>query len=332
MKRVAQQSSKGFTIVELLIVIVVIAILAAITIVAYNGIQNRTKVSAVQSAVSQAVKKVQAYAITNTDNYPSNATDAGLPTGSGTSYEVTSNNTVSPKAYCVTVTTNGLTYFQTSTMNAPIPGTCVGMLAWWTFDGNAQDSSGNGVSGTVTGATLTNGADGTANGAYQLGETGQYINVGTPASFSALPSAFTYSVWVARTGTSTNQWPQVMGSSNTHLDFGIRTAAYGTNVYLEWGISPFDGAAYTGTGTTGALTTMNEWHHMLVTYNGSVVQSYWDGALRTTSGVTAMRPTMANFSFTTATNGWQGKVDDARVYNRALSIDEVKLIYSTGAQ
>lgn len=41
----AKTNKTGFTIVELLIVIVVIAILAAITIVAYNGIQNRAKVN-----------------------------------------------------------------------------------------------------------------------------------------------------------------------------------------------------------------------------------------------------------------------------------------------
>ncbi len=40
-----QTKSRGFTIVELLIVIVIIAILAAITIVAYNGIQNRANLS-----------------------------------------------------------------------------------------------------------------------------------------------------------------------------------------------------------------------------------------------------------------------------------------------
>jgi prepilin-type N-terminal cleavage/methylation domain-containing protein len=56
-----QTKSRGFTIVELLIVIVVIAILAAITIVAYNGIQNRAKSSASQSLASNVTKKVEAY-------------------------------------------------------------------------------------------------------------------------------------------------------------------------------------------------------------------------------------------------------------------------------
>lgn len=47
---------RGFTIVELLIVIVVIAILAAITIVAYNGIQQRAQVTALYSGIKQVDK------------------------------------------------------------------------------------------------------------------------------------------------------------------------------------------------------------------------------------------------------------------------------------
>ena len=68
-----QTKARGFTIVELLIVIVVIAILAAITIVAYNGIQNRAKTSAGQQFAANIAKKVEAY---NT----ARATGSGYPT------------------------------------------------------------------------------------------------------------------------------------------------------------------------------------------------------------------------------------------------------------
>ena len=46
----------GFTIVELLIVIVIIGILAAITVVAYNGIQNRANNTKTQQAVAAYAK------------------------------------------------------------------------------------------------------------------------------------------------------------------------------------------------------------------------------------------------------------------------------------
>ena len=59
----------GFTIVELLIVIVVIGILAAITIVAFNGIQNRTHNASVTSDLNNFNKQVQLYYVDN-QRYP----------------------------------------------------------------------------------------------------------------------------------------------------------------------------------------------------------------------------------------------------------------------
>jgi general secretion pathway protein G len=69
----ADTRSTGFTIVELLIVIVVIGILAAIVIVAYSGVQARAEKAKIVAAASSAVKVLSAYQAIN-GSYPSTAT------------------------------------------------------------------------------------------------------------------------------------------------------------------------------------------------------------------------------------------------------------------
>ncbi|RYF29105.1 MAG: prepilin-type N-terminal cleavage/methylation domain-containing protein [Chloroflexi bacterium] len=63
------RKTSGFTIVELLIVIVVIGILAAITIVSFNGIQNRAKATQSQSLAKDVSKKAQIFYAYNS-RYP----------------------------------------------------------------------------------------------------------------------------------------------------------------------------------------------------------------------------------------------------------------------
>ncbi|HEY0965665.1 MAG TPA: prepilin-type N-terminal cleavage/methylation domain-containing protein [Candidatus Saccharimonadales bacterium] len=81
------KKQSGFTIVELLIVIVVIAILAAISIVAYNGIQNRGKASSAQSLASQVAKKAEAWNTIQSSyaTFEQFYTNSLTPTGTGTS-------------------------------------------------------------------------------------------------------------------------------------------------------------------------------------------------------------------------------------------------------
>jgi prepilin-type N-terminal cleavage/methylation domain-containing protein len=63
------QRKEGFTIVELLIVIVVIAILASISVVAYNGIQTRAANVKTQSTIAAIQRKIEAYKAEN-GSYP----------------------------------------------------------------------------------------------------------------------------------------------------------------------------------------------------------------------------------------------------------------------
>lgn len=60
------KSIRGFTIVELLIVIVVIGILAAITIVAYNGIQARANMATLQADTRNSAQQIESFKIQNT--------------------------------------------------------------------------------------------------------------------------------------------------------------------------------------------------------------------------------------------------------------------------
>ena len=76
----AKRKQSGFTIVELLIVIVIIGILAAITIVAYNGIQNRANDISIQSDLSNLAKKLEVYkaSVSTTGQYPTSLAAVGM--------------------------------------------------------------------------------------------------------------------------------------------------------------------------------------------------------------------------------------------------------------
>jgi len=83
-----RKSVQGFTIVELLIVIVVIAILAAITVVAYNGIQNRSRTSAGATNAVSVLKKAELFNSLYASGYPTYCqlvTNTVAPTGTPTS-------------------------------------------------------------------------------------------------------------------------------------------------------------------------------------------------------------------------------------------------------
>lgn len=123
-----RRSSVGFTIVELLIVIVVIGILAAITIVAYNGIQDRARASTLSSALSQAANKLAVYQVDNPDLYPADKTALealGIKDSASVTYQYT-RTTSTPNTYCITATTGTASYKISNANTTPQQGGCAG--------------------------------------------------------------------------------------------------------------------------------------------------------------------------------------------------------------
>ena len=113
-----KKTTSGFTIVELLIVIVVIAILAAITVVAYNGVQNRAYDSSIQNDLTNIAKQLELAKIDSTnESYPygnpalSSAFSVRINKGAYTITPISTYNMV----YCVPTSVNPKQYLLLST-------------------------------------------------------------------------------------------------------------------------------------------------------------------------------------------------------------------------
>ncbi|MBC7868935.1 prepilin-type N-terminal cleavage/methylation domain-containing protein [Candidatus Saccharibacteria bacterium] len=133
--RKPSEKQTGFTIVELLVVIVVIGILAAVTIVAYSGVQQKATVASLSSDLTNASKLLKLYQVEN-GTYPTvndcSATPVAdsiclkaSPGSSYTAFQV--NNSVNPQTFCLNAMNSGRNY-NINSDGTPVEGTCSGVM------------------------------------------------------------------------------------------------------------------------------------------------------------------------------------------------------------
>jgi len=177
---------KGFTIVELLIVIVVIGILAAITIVSFNGVQNKAKLSAIQSDLENSLKSLEIAKTGSTtgDQYPANLAAANLKPSNGATPLYYVNSASNPTKYCYQET-NGTLIYSVSSSSPIAAGACTitnlsnnpsletGGSSWSGFSSAASSYSASTPTGGFAGSqfyrlTVNDGTNG-AGGVYQYG-------------------------------------------------------------------------------------------------------------------------------------------------------------------
>jgi len=118
------RNRNGFTIVELLIVIVVIAILAAITIVAYNGIQARAKLTQQVAELDRIGKAIQLWSADTgqtlgTSGAGYGGKGVGTFTATGGSYTSVSVEQLLKNSGYLTGTVGGSAFSDSTVMVAP---------------------------------------------------------------------------------------------------------------------------------------------------------------------------------------------------------------------
>lgn len=186
------KKQSGFTIVELLIVIVVIAILAAVSMVAYSGMQQRANNARTTAAVKQVITVIQGYIATN-GSYPTELNVCIVPAEDGSCTIYSTDQTVSTNA---TLTNNlktiGTLPTSVPTGHANFSGIVYHYAASRTFDGAVRPAviayslRGNyqkcGISPLANsgGTVMVSSTTGYTNGIDGSGYTGCFISITGP--------------------------------------------------------------------------------------------------------------------------------------------------------
>lgn len=112
--------SRGFTIVELIVVIVVIGIIAGIIIVSYGAVTQSSRKQSLQGDVKTAASKLGEYRADN-GSYPTSLDGAGVSNSSTTSYTYT--YTSASDSYCLVGTAYNMSVYVLSGNSTPKDGT-----------------------------------------------------------------------------------------------------------------------------------------------------------------------------------------------------------------
>lgn len=353
---IKRKTSGGFTIVELLVVIVVIGILIAISIVVYIGVNQKSVSASLQSDLSTAEKRIKLFQIENSA-YPISLTDCPNPAAtnlcirlsSGNNYVGYSvNNSSNPQTYLLIAgngdvnykitSTSELTKLDTTMQPDVTPGAAIELHALKASGGTTPginspftttwtDTSGNGKNGTLTNMAGTT-SSGWATGPNRLVFDGTNDYVSIPLIGSTASRTVTFEAWVTTTDT-TNTFRRIMMEDDVP---GVIDVSLWIAGGIAYGLvrAPGHPDAYFGNSTNIANGSL---HHVVMSWNNTSGWLAVDGSAGGTSSVEpfTISPTVTSIG-SHAGNApfWIGSIVVARIYPFALSAEQVTANYNAG--
>lgn len=222
------------------------------------------------------------------------------------------------------------------------------LKGYWSFNSpdvsgtTAYDRSGVGNTGTLTnGPTKTIGKLGQA---LNFDGSDDYMDAGTASAIQSLDQLSVASwVYIANYPVAGDDYVHAIVSTQTDSgalsgwtlslgSYGI--AAAKENIYFEF--RNVGNTAWRASIISSTELSLNTWYHVVATYDQVNIRVYVNGMLESISPQTEAIADGAGLSIgrkragTAANRNWDGRLDETRVYNRALSASEIKGLYDVG--
>lgn len=206
-----------------------------------------------------------------------------------------------------------------------------GLVAYYPFDVDAQDSSSYSNHGTIVGATIVPG--GVSGGACEFDGIDDYVSIAhTESLFS---DKFTVSAWVKSRDPNALMDRAICGKHREHDNISYHWI-YQRGAEL-W--STMIGGSYGKfcDVTTGVSSVFNQWGMIALTYDGGAMSMYVNGNLVGTSVLAGYRGNTYDYLIgagewnstgTGPQRWWDGWIDEFRLYDRALSYEEILALYN----
>ena len=201
-----------------------------------------------------------------------------------------------------------------------------GLVAYFPFNGNANDESGNGIDGTVNGATLTTDRFENANSAYSFDGVDDDIKA-AHNSLLNITEQISLAAWIFPTAQKT----QIIirkGAEVASPPYILSLSGTGDIVFSLSPNSVFTQARKTG-------YTLNEWTFVVGTYDGTTMKLYVNGQLEPSASesisgslTTNSSPLLIGTRTNQRANTFDGKLDELRVYSNALSETEIQSLFN----
>jgi hypothetical protein len=220
-----------------------------------------------------------------------------------------------------------------------------GLIAYYPFNGDANDASGKNMHCRVNGASLSRDRAGNANAAYSFNGVDNYVSA---VDSSAVPDSVTISLWFKTVSANSSGGYLIGFSQSSDGDIHDQYFQYDRQIYLG---NASDDKAYFGISVSGPHAVQSQanvndgaWHHVAGWFDETKLKLYVDGVLQATArswaglrynGYWVMGyhditewgwvtiGDSAHSDYLAANHHFSGVLDDVRIYNRTLSDGEI---------